>query len=87
MDLRRTQKGFYSIFMVVDRLTKVARFIAVMKTEIASRVAELFVEEIFVTYGLPQEIVVTEIEHWNTMMDIISEFWKSLFKLYGTKSI
>jgi len=42
VDLPKTQKGFDSIFVVVDRLTKVARFIPTITTVTASGVAELF---------------------------------------------
>ena len=42
-----------------------------------SGVAELFFEEIFVNYGLPQEIICYREKS-------VIEFWKSLFKLCGT---
>ena len=43
--------------MIVERLTNVARFIPTTATMTTSGVAELFFEEIFVNYGLPQEII------------------------------
>ena len=57
VDLPWTQKDFDSIFVVVDRLTKVARFISTTTNVTASGVAELFFKEIFVNYGLPREII------------------------------
>ena len=79
VDLSRTHKGFDSIFVIVDRLTKVAWFKPITTNVTASGVAELFFKEIFVNYGLLQEIICD--------MDrkFVSEFWKFLFKLYGTK--
>ena len=57
VNLPKTQKGFDSNFVVVDRLIKVARFIPTTTTVTASGVADLFFKEIFVNYGLPQEII------------------------------
>ena len=53
LELPRTQKNFDSIFVVIDRLTKVARFIPKMIIVTASRIADLFFKEMFVNYGLP----------------------------------
>ena len=81
VDLPRTQKGFDSIYVVVDGLTKVARFIPTTTSVTSSRVVVLFLKEIFVIYGLPQEIICDRDRKF------VSEFWKSLFKLCGTKII
>ena len=40
--LPRTQKGYNSIWVVVDRLTKVAHFIPVNTTYSGARLAELY---------------------------------------------
>jgi hypothetical protein len=79
VDLSKTQKGFDSIFVVVDRVTKVARFTPTVMTVRIPRVAELFFKEIFVNYGLSREIISSRYRKF------MSEFWKSLFKLCGTK--
>ena len=43
-----TTKGNYdTIFVVVDRLTKIAHFFPMKKTDTALHVAKLFVKEIF----------------------------------------
>jgi len=44
--LPRTQKGYDSIWVVVDRLTKSAHFIPVNTRYSAKRYAELYVEHI-----------------------------------------
>ncbi|WVZ63370.1 hypothetical protein U9M48_013007 [Paspalum notatum var. saurae] len=41
--LPRTQKGYNSIWVVVDRLTKVAHFIPVNTTYSGARLAELYI--------------------------------------------
>ena len=78
-NLCRTQKDFGSIFVVVDRLTKVARFIPTTTIVIALGVVELFIKDIFVNYGLPQEIIC------DRNRKFLSKFWKSLFKLCVAK--
>jgi hypothetical protein len=41
-----TQRGFDSIWVIVDRLTKVAHFLPVKTTYIGARLGELFMEKI-----------------------------------------
>jgi hypothetical protein len=55
--LPRTQKGNDSIWVIVDRLTKVAHFIPVKTTYTVSRLSELYVENILKLYGAPRSIV------------------------------
>ena len=52
VDLPMTHKGFDSIFVVVDRITKVARFIPTTTNVTTSGIAEMFFKDIFVNYGL-----------------------------------
>ena len=49
--------GFDSIFVVVDKLTKVAHLIPVKTTSIAADIAHLFVKEIVRLHGIPARIV------------------------------
>jgi hypothetical protein len=49
--------GFDSILVIVDRLTKMARFITVKKTITAVELADVFIEHIFANHGVSTDIV------------------------------
>ncbi|WVZ70752.1 hypothetical protein U9M48_019394 [Paspalum notatum var. saurae] len=55
--LPRTQKGYNSIWVVVDRLTKVAHFIPVNTTYSGARLAELYISRIVCLHGVPKRII------------------------------
>ena len=55
--LPRTQKGYDSIWVVVDRLTKSAHFILVGTRYTTKRYAELYIECIPCLHGIPKTII------------------------------
>jgi hypothetical protein len=52
-----SRASFDSIFVVVDRLTKIAYFIPCNEDMNAPEFAQLFLQNIFTQHGLPQSIV------------------------------
>jgi hypothetical protein len=57
MGLPRTQSGYDSIFVIVDRLTKVAHFIPVKTTYSGPQQVELYMLRIVCLHGVPKKIV------------------------------
>jgi hypothetical protein len=53
----RTQLGYDSIWVIVDRLTKVAHFIPVKTTYSGLQLAELYISLIVCLHGVPKKIV------------------------------
>jgi hypothetical protein len=57
VDLPRIQSGYDSIWVIVDRLTKVAYFIPVKTTYSGPQLAELYMLRIVCLHGVPKKIV------------------------------
>jgi hypothetical protein len=57
MGLLRTQSGYASIWVIVDRLTKVAHFISIKTTYSRPQLAELYISRIVCLHGVPKMIV------------------------------
>lgn len=72
------QSGYDSIFVVVDRLTKVAHLIPVKVTFTAMDIAKVFIKEIFRLHGLPRRIVSDRDAKFT------SRFWTAFFEAVGT---
>jgi transposase InsO family protein len=53
----RTQSGYDSIWVIVDRLTKVAHFIPIKTTYSVPQLAELYMLRIVSLHGVPKKIV------------------------------
>jgi hypothetical protein len=69
--LPRTSAGYDSIWVMVDRLTKVAHFIPVKTTYEVSQVAELYMAWIVSLHGVPRKIILDRGSQFT------SRFWKS----------
>jgi hypothetical protein len=55
--LPRTQSGYDSIWVIVDRLTKVAHFIPIKTTYSRLQLAELHMSRIVCLHGVPKKIM------------------------------
>src|SRR5947207_12419325 len=67
------------ILVIIDRLTKMARFIATYSTTTSKDIAELFLQEVFRHHGLPLSIVSDRDSRFT------AKFWQALQKALGVK--
>jgi transposase InsO family protein len=76
--LPSTDSGFDAVWVVVDRFTKMVRFVPCMSTITAVQTASLFVKHIFKLHGMPKRIVSDRDNKFT------SGFWRETMRLLGT---
>ncbi|WVZ94000.1 hypothetical protein U9M48_039944 [Paspalum notatum var. saurae] len=79
--LPRTQKGYDSIWVIIDRFTKSAHFIPVKTTYRAKQYAELYISRIVSLHGVPLTITSDRGSLF------LSHFWEQLQTALGTNLI
>jgi hypothetical protein len=72
MGLPSTQSRYKSLWVIVDRLTKVAHFIPIKMTYTGPQLAELYSSRIVYFHGVPRRIVS------DRETQVILKFWKWL---------
>jgi hypothetical protein len=77
--LPRSDRGHDSIWVIIDRLTKVAHFIPVKTVFNGRRLAKLYLAHIVSLHGVPKVIVSDRGSQFT------SRFWNSLHEALGTK--
>jgi hypothetical protein len=79
MGLPRTQSGYDSIWVIVDRLTKMTHFIPVKTTYSRPQLAELYMSRIVCLHRVPKKIVS------NRGAQFTSRFWERLHEALDTQ--
>ena len=77
--LPRTRSGYDSIWVVVDRLTKVAHFIPVKTTYTSAKLAKIYMTRIVCLHEVPRTIVS------DRGTQFTSKFWDQLQETLGTR--
>jgi hypothetical protein len=75
----RTAKRYDSIWVIVDRLTKIAHFLPVKTYHPVAVYAQLYIARILSLHGVPKTIVS------DRGPQFVAKFWEALHKFLGTK--
>ena len=78
LGLPKTIMKYDSVFVVVDRFSKVAHFLSCNKTSGASKIAQIYFDGVVKLHGLPKTII-------RYRREIMNYFWKTLWHKMGTK--
>jgi transposase InsO family protein len=77
--LPRTQAGYDSIWVIIDRLSKVTHFIPTKMTYSGAKLVELYMSQIVCLHGVPKKIVSYRGSQFT------SKFWEKLHEPMDTK--
>jgi hypothetical protein len=70
-----------SIWVIMDKLTKTAHFIAVHTTYLVQQYAEIYMDQIVRLHGIPKTII------FDRGTQFVAPFWEQLYECLGTKLI
>ncbi|GJT14546.1 putative reverse transcriptase domain-containing protein [Tanacetum coccineum] len=76
--LPRTPSGYDSIWVIIDRLTKLAYFLPMKTTDNMEKLTQLYLKEIACRHGVPISIISDRDSQF------ASSFWRSLQRALGT---
>jgi hypothetical protein len=79
--LPRSRSGNDAIVVFVDKLTKMVHYAATTTTVTAPQLADIFMREIVRLHGVPESILSDRDPRFT------ANFWKALWKLFGTKLV
>jgi IS30 family transposase len=77
--LAHTQVGYDSIWVIVDRLIKVAHIIPIKTTYSGAKLAELYMSQIVCLHGVPKKMISDRGSQFT------SKFWEKLHESMDTK--
>nr|GEY08446.1 reverse transcriptase domain-containing protein [Tanacetum cinerariifolium] len=77
--LPKTSNGHDTIWVIVDRLTKIAHFIPIRETDSMETLTRLYIKEIVSRHGVPISIISDRDSYFT------SRFWQSLQSALGTQ--
>ena len=77
--LPRTRRGNNMIWVIVDRLTKSAHFLAIRETDKFDTMARLYIKEVVSKHGVPVSIISDRDARFN------SNFWRAFQRAMGTQ--
>ncbi|GKD69343.1 putative reverse transcriptase domain-containing protein [Tanacetum coccineum] len=77
--LPRSKSGHDTIWVIVDRLTKLAHFLATHEDYSMEKLARLYIDEIVTRHGVPMSIILDRDRRFT------SRFWQTLQKALGTR--
>ncbi|KAM0052890.1 putative nucleotidyltransferase, Ribonuclease H [Helianthus debilis subsp. tardiflorus] len=77
--LPKSQRGNDTIWVIVDRLTKSAHFLAIKETDKFSTLADVYLKEVVSRHGVPTSIISDRDAQFT------SELWQAIHKSFGSR--
>ncbi|KAJ0919921.1 putative nucleotidyltransferase, Ribonuclease H [Helianthus annuus] len=77
--LPRSQRGNDTIWVIVDRLTKSAHFLAIKETDKISTLTDVYLKEVVSRHGVPTSIISDRDARFT------SELWQAMHKSFGSR--